>query len=317
MQIKTTFYQVIKVLCIIASLIFGYYATIDENILFGIGVTILTLCAFDTLDIAYFLPLGKKKRPFWLFLTFFVIFRTFFYDVMYVPSGSMTPTLLTGDFVLVKKCAYGFNKESLWPFGKWMPWLPSYQWRTPKRGEIVVWTRATDAPFMYYVKRAVAISNDTFQMKDGMLYVNGVSSTVTKLPNSTILHDAGVNVPVNIYQETTPDKTVTRLTVRDKIFGQASKDSTPLITVPQDHFAVVGDNRMNNGSWDSRDFKEWPPMPYTQIIGKPQLILFSTTSWKVWKPDVSWTRWIIELPIRIPAIFWHMRTDRILKPLDK
>lgn len=308
---NTLWHKILWLFCLSLSIIFGYYASMDENIVFGILVTLLTLCAFDTIDLAYFLPLGTKKRPFWLFLIFFIFFRTFFYDVMYVPSGSMTPTLLTGDYVLVKKCAYGFSKESLWPFGKLLPWLPSIQWRTPERGEAIVWTRANDAPFMYYVKRAVAISNDTYQMKDGMLWINNQISTVKKMPNQVVKYDDGNDRLINFFEETSPDKAITRLTVRDTEFGQAQADNTPLIQVPNNHFAVVGDNRTNGGSWDSRDYNQWPPMPYTQIIGKPKLVIFSTTSWSVWKSNVSWTRWILELPIRVLATFWYVRADRL------
>lgn len=294
------------------SLLFGYYAYLDENLIFGMAITILCLIGFDLADFAHIFPRKNgQKRSFWAFLVFLIIFRTFFYDVMFVPSGSMTPTLLTGEFILVKKCEYGFNSESMWPFGKFARFLPTVQWREPKRGEIVVWTRAHDKPLTFYVKRAVAIDGDSFQMVKGMLYINDQSSKVEKIKNGEILHDYGIYVPAQFWQETSPDGNTVRLTVRDREFGQAHSDNTPRYVVPKKHFVIVGDNRMHGGSHDSRDMSEYPPMPYSQVIGKAKFVVLSSNAWKDFKKDVGWARWIIELPYRFIMTFVKIRWDRM------
>lgn len=327
-QMSPSFIQIIKrSLCYITSSALAVYAGYDGSVVFGLVTFIGALLVFDAADLSH-LPFFNKmfhktqskdiniKRPFWWFLLILIAFRTFLFDVMYVPSGSMTPTLLTGDFVLVKKAEFGFNKESLWPLGKLLPYLPTYSWHKPSRGEIVVWTRAHDPATVFYVKRAVGVGLDTIEMKQGNLHINGHPSLLTYKGASTMLNDNGQDKMVQIYQEQTFNTKTLKLIVRDMTFGQAHSDNTALTHIPADHFAIVGDNRTNYGSHDSRDLLEFPPMPYDQIIGKPKLVLFSTTSWKHYPKDVTWGTWLMQLPIRFLATFMYLRTDRFLKIVE-
>lgn len=314
-NIRTSLTHIKRICAYVASVALGIYAGYDGSALFGIITFLGCLLIFDASDINHLLRHGQK-RPFWWFLLILVAFRTFLFDVMYVPSGSMTPTLLTGDFVLVKKAEYGFNKESLWPLGKLLPYLPSVSWKKPKNGEIVVWTRTNDPATMFYVKRAVAISNDKLQMINGILHINDVPATVEYKGLMNIWHDSGVEKPVQIFAEKHPSTNIEKLTIRDTDFGKALNDNTSQIILPKDHFAIVGDNRTNYGSHDSRDISTFPPMPYDQIIGKPKLVLFSTTSWAKYSKDVSWGTWIRELPMRFVAVFLYLRTDRFFKSVE-
>ncbi|MBI5069176.1 MAG: signal peptidase I [Deltaproteobacteria bacterium] len=93
-------------------------------------------------------------------------FRTVLYEAVYIPSGSMIPTLQIGDYVVVEKWAYGLR----------LPFTPSAQfsWSSPKRGEIVVFLAPPGNPRDDdLIKRVVGVAGDTVEIKDGALWLNG------------------------------------------------------------------------------------------------------------------------------------------------
>jgi len=93
-------------------------------------------------------------------------FRAFLYEAVYIPSGSMLPTLQIGDYVIVEKWAYGAR----------IPLTSSAQltWSTPKRGDIVVLLSPPGNPTTDdLIKRVVAVGGDTVEISDGHLVVNG------------------------------------------------------------------------------------------------------------------------------------------------
>jgi signal peptidase I len=103
----------------------------------------------------------------WAFTILAVLtFRTFLYEAVYIPSGSMIPTLQIGDYVVVEKWAYGarlpFTAQSL------------FNWSSPKRGDIVVLLNPTAGPGADdLIKRVVAVAGDTVEVRDGRLIING------------------------------------------------------------------------------------------------------------------------------------------------
>ncbi len=124
-----------------------------------------------------------------------MIIRTVLFQPFTIPSGSMMPTLLVGDYIFVNKFAYGYSKYSL-PFS---PDLFSGRifGSEPKRGDVVVF-RFPPNPEVDYIKRVVGLPGDRIQMIDGVLNING--QPVPKQPdgsfNSDYRLDPGQDVPV-------------------------------------------------------------------------------------------------------------------------
>src|SRR5487761_1660960 len=96
--------------------------------------------------------------------------RTFFYEPFSIPSASMVPTLLVGDYLFVSKFSYGYSRYSL-PFG-----LPLFSGRIffhpPHRGDVVVFKLPRD-PSVDFIKRIVGLPGDALQVKHSILYING------------------------------------------------------------------------------------------------------------------------------------------------
>jgi signal peptidase I len=112
---------------------------------------------------------AKLKREIngWILTIVAVLaFRTFLYEAVYIPSGSMIPTLQIGDYVVVEKWAYGAR----------LPFTSSAQllWSSPRRGDIVVLLAPPGNPRNDdLIKRVVAVAGDTVEVKDGALWLNG------------------------------------------------------------------------------------------------------------------------------------------------
>ena len=118
----------------------------------------------------------KKESSFFEFLkTIFyaviiaVIFRSLFFEPYNIPSGSMLPNLLIGDYLFVSKFDYGFYKHSL-PFS--IPLIPKRIFYTePKRGDVVVFRHPVNGKD--YVKRLIGLPGDEISIKDGRIIING------------------------------------------------------------------------------------------------------------------------------------------------
>src|ERR1041384_3796822 len=98
-----------------------------------------------------------------------ILIRTFFYEPFSIPSASMVPTLLVGDYLFVSKFSYGYSRYSL-PLG--LPLISGRMFMSePKRGDVVVFKLPRD-PSIDYIKRLVGLPGDHIQVKGGVLYVN-------------------------------------------------------------------------------------------------------------------------------------------------
>ena len=99
-----------------------------------------------------------------------LVIRTFLYQPFNIPSGSMKPTLLVGDYLFASKFAYGYSRYSL-PFGL-VPFQGRLFGAPPKRGDVVIFKlprdNATD-----YVKRVIGLPGDTVVVRDALVYING------------------------------------------------------------------------------------------------------------------------------------------------
>jgi signal peptidase I len=215
-----------------------------------------------------------------------MVIRTVFFQPFTIPSGSMMPTLLVGDYIFVNKFAYGYSKYSL-PFS---PDLFSGRIFSsePKRGDIVVF-RFPPNPEIDYIKRLVGLPGDHIQVTEGVLYVNG--KAVPKQPdgtfNSDYAQDPGQDVPV--FRETLDNgKTYDTLDQSPVSRG----DNTREFIVPEGHYFMMGDNRDN--SLDSRFDVGF--VPAENLVGRASVIFFSLGNdtsfreiWK-WPTNMRWDR---------------------------
>ena len=217
-----------------------------------------------------------------------IIIRSLLFQPFSIPSGSMRPTLLEGDYLFVNKWSYGYSRHSF-PFS---PELFSGRiWGSdPERGDVAVFRYPPD-PTLDYIKRVIGLPGDRVQMREGVLYINGEAvkrEKVGQIDNPDITE---VNRPVDVYRETLPNG-VSYDTL--DITPNGISDDTREFVVPPGHFFMMGDNRDNSN--DSRMSVGFVPLE--NFIGKANIIFFSITGGA--SPLEIW-RW--------PA---EMRTDRIL-----
>ena len=227
-----------------------------------------------------------------------------------IPSGSMLPTMMIGDYLFVSKWPYGFSQASF-PFG-----FPSFDGRifgsTPDRGDIVVFLGPEDADV---VKRVIGVPGDTVAVEGGQVILNGkpiprerIDDAVIEIsPNSPCrvvqsavpmtrpTADGGQGCVYPAYRETLPNGQIyTVLDQTDAGFG----DSFAPITVPRGALFLMGDNR--DDSLDSRYPVEAGGMGYVpidRVVGRAELAFWSTDGSASWINPISW--------------FTALRTDRI------
>ena len=170
-----------------------------------------------------------------------MVIRTVLFQPFTIPSGSMMPTLLVGDYIFVNKFAYGFSKYSL-PFSPNLFSGRVLEFNEPKRGDIIVF-RLPQQPDIDYIKRLIGLPGDKVQVTNGVLSVNG--KPVPKVAdggfNSDYALDPGTDVPV--FRETL-DNGVTYDTL-DHMQGSRG-DNTQEFIVPEGHYFMMGDNRDNS-----------------------------------------------------------------------
>ncbi|HIF26385.1 MAG TPA: signal peptidase I [Micavibrio sp.] len=209
-----------------------------------------------------------------------LIIRTFFLEPFNIPSSSMKPTLLVGDYLFVSKPAYGYSKHSF-PFS-FAP-IEGRIWaggREPKRGDVIVFKLPSN-PSIDYIKRVVAMPGETVQVIDGELYINR-----RKVPREPVklreINEDGHMVSVMEYLETLPGGVV------HSIYEESDSemlDNTDEFVVPEGHYFAMGDNRDN--SQDSRVQKLVGYIPAENIVGRASFIFFSTNGYanmgQVWR----------------------------------
>ena len=204
--------------------------------------------------------------------------RTFAYEPFNIPSGSMIPTLLVGDYLFVSKLSYGYSRHSL-PLS--LPLIPGRVLFTePERGDVVVFKLPSDDS-TDYIKRVVGLPGDTIQVKQGVLHINGDPVQRRRLQDFMVEVGSGRTTPVTQYAETLPNGRQHRIIEMSDTF---SADNTPIFRVPAGHYFAMGDNRDN--SRDSR-FPEVGPIPAENLVGRAEILFFSTDGsaawWEVWK----------------------------------
>lgn len=141
-----------------------------------------------------------------------LVVRTFLFQPFNIPSGSLIPTLLIGDYLFVSKYAYGYSRYSF-PFGP--PLFSGRIWGSePKRGDIVVFKLPKDNS-TDYIKRVVGLPGDTIQMIDGVLHINGEPVKRERIGNYVTQDSWGRDIEVPMYRETLPGGTSHIIIERD------------------------------------------------------------------------------------------------------
>ena len=190
-----------------------------------------------------------------------LVIRTLFFQPFSIPSGSMIPTLLVGDYLFVSKWSYGYSRYSA-PLS-----LPLFEGRIfasePTRGDVVVF-RKPGEEVTDYIKRLVGLPGDRIQMRNGQLFINGVG--VPREEAGLFVDDNGTEVPQ--YRETLPNG-VSYMTL--DLNPNSAGDNTREFLVPENHYFMMGDNRDN--SLDSRFDVGY--VPFENLVGKAQMIFFS------------------------------------------
>jgi signal peptidase I len=214
--------------------------------------------------------------------------RTLVLEPFNIPSGSMVPTLLVGDYLFVSKFAYGYSEYSLPSFMQ-VPFHGRIFGSLPHRGDVVVFKLPSN-PSIDYIKRIVGLPGDHIQVIHGVLYINGQPAQ-RKLVGE--YEDASSNPPVlkREYQETIPGGP-THLILKETDEGWPN-NTEEYVVPPGDVFAM-GDNRDN--SQDSRFLNAVGFVPVENLVGRAEFIFFSVNPtapwWAVWEwPfEIRWSR---------------------------
>ena len=217
-----------------------------------------------------------------------LVIRTVLFQPFSIPSGSMRPTLLEGDYLFVTKWAYGYSHYAL-PFS---PNLFSGRiWASePERGDVVVF-KFPPNPSIDYIKRVIGLPGDRIQMIDGILHING-EPVRREQKGKWAPEEGGSAFP--IYVETLPNG-VSYETLDMNPRGEG--DNTRVFEVPKEHYFMMGDNRDN--SLDSRFTVGF--VPFENLVGPARILFFSVKNDS--HPLAIW-RWPTD-----------MRIKRMFKPL--
>lgn len=252
------------------------------------------------------------------------IFRTFFFQPFWIPSGSMKETLLIGDFLFVNKMAYGYSYASCPSII--LPWvgvdvdaedmcgsLKGSNTRLfggdPERGDVVVFRHPVSG--VDYIKRLIGLPGDKIQLKDGVLNINGTAVGLTDggLFEETYAPQGPLgslprceNAPVGNGGVCTKSRQIETLPggVEHTILniGTQRYDNTGVYVVPAGHFFFMGDNRDNSS--DSRvpqSLGGVGVVPLENLIGRADRIMFSSAG-------------------KSMLFFWTWRGDRFFKAIE-
>ena len=209
-----------------------------------------------------------------------ILIRTFAYEPFNIPSGSMVPTLLIGDYLFVSKFSYGYSRYSL-PFS-----LPLFTGRLfgdgLERGDVAVFKLPSDGK-TDYIKRIIGLPGDRIQVTNGVLHINGKPVERLRI-GDYVKGTNGHYQKGTLYKETLPNgRSYTVLEYTDN--GMA--DNTPEFLVPAGNYFVMGDNRDDSldsrtrlmlrdfsGTTRDRDQLGWY-VPAENLVGRAEFIFFS------------------------------------------
>ena len=211
--------------------------------------------------------------------------RTVAFEPFNIPSGSMIPTLLVGDYLFVSKYSYGYSRYSL-PLG--LPLIPGrIFYQPPERGDVAVFKLPRDNS-TDYIKRIIGLPGDRIQMRQGRLYINDRLVERERIEDYIYRDESGAIVRTARFIETLPGGRQHQIL---EVSDSWPFDNTPVYVVPEGHFFAMGDNRDN--SLDSRVSPDSPGqpgvgfIPKQNLVGRAEILFFSTDGsaalWEFWK----------------------------------
>lgn len=203
-----------------------------------------------------------------------LVIRTVAYEPFNIPSGSMIPTLLIGDYLFVSKFSYGYSRYSL-PWG--LPLIPGRIFFTePKRGDVAVFKVPIDNK-TDYIKRIVGLPGDRIQVVHGILHINGQAVKRERVSDYVLQTGAGHVRQVPRYIETLPNGR-SHYILEESDNGPV--DNTRVFVVPPGHYFAMGDNR--DHSDDSR--LDVGYIPRVNLVGRAEFLFFSIdgSPWEFW-----------------------------------
>lgn len=210
----------------------------------------------------------KNNRGFLLFIVFLFVFRGAIADWHPVPTGSMKPTILEGDVIWENKLAYDiqipFTDISLVRIGE------------PKRGDIVVFTSAAADKRM--IKRLIGLPGDTIEVRNNQLFINDEAAKYTELRSKELEPKREIDKEIGIYAlESLSDLKPHVIQVKPTIYNPLKNFEK--ITIPEDNYFFMGDNRDN-----SADSRYYGFIPRSEIRGHATRILLSLNTKDSYKP---------------------------------
>jgi signal peptidase I len=247
---------------------------------------------------------GSYLRFVLLLVVAVLAFRSFVFTPFTIPSESMLPGLIKGDYLIAAKWPYGYSRWSL-PFDA--PLIEgTIAPRLPERGDIAIFRHPVDGT--EYIKRVIGLPGDSVAMRAGQVVLNGAPVPKTRFadfvlpvsPNTRCAWgaaqergaDGKAQCRYARYSETLPGGR-SHLTLD---FGATPQDSFGPVTVPPGHVFLLGDNRDN--SQDSRFAAVAGGgiglVPVSQLVGRAEIVLFATDGSARWWNPLSWftaARW--------------------------
>ena len=201
--------------------------------------------------------------------------RTFAYEPFNIPSGSMFPTLLVGDYLFVSKISYGYSRYSL-PFAP--PLIPGrVLFSEPERGDVIVFKKPTDTR-IDYIKRLIGLPGDKIQVRRGILHINSKAVIRRAVDDFPVFDTFGRQRGIPQYTEILPNGVEHQILEARGDVGSA--DNTRVYEVPEGFYFMMGDNRDN--SVDSRD-PSVGMVPRQNLVGRAEILF--------WAWDDRWSKW--------------------------
>ena len=208
-----------------------------------------------------------------------LVLRIIIFQPFNIPSGSMKPNLLVGDFLVVSKPTFGYSRASLvYPLTR-LPMEGRIFSGAPERGDVVVFKNVKDGN-KDYIKRTIGLPGDVIQMKAGVLHINDVPVKKEFIGNGG---DCGTGSGGPLYRETLPNGV--DYVVQECYGDNGPMDNVGAYRIPADHFFMMGDNR--DQSQDSRAYSQVGYVHIDNIVGRAERLFFSVDGakaafWQVW-----------------------------------